>query len=337
MPRPNRGPTLWLNPGSGVYYVRAYAAGKRTLSSTGLRDRAQAEAHLAHVVIELQRPALPPEPSLADILTAYAAARTETHGYRQLESKCRTVAERIGWLKTTEIKAAHVRSYIDRRKREGRAPGTIREELAKLRSALRWADSEGLIPTPRPIRIPISVPPRDRWLTRAEADRLTAAAVAPHVRTYLLMALHTAARSSAILELPWTGVDLDRLSITFPQKERGKSRVAVPINDTLAEELAAAHERATTGWVIEYAGQRVRSMRTGWRTTLARSGIGHCTRHDLRRTAGSLMLQAGVPLELVSRVLGHRDTAVTGRVYAHLQIEHLRPAVASLDRKKAGG
>lgn len=63
---------------------------------------------------------------------------------------------------------------------------------------------------------------------------------------------------------------------------------------------------------------------------MRRSKIAHCTRHDLRRTAGSLMLQAGVPLELVSAVLGHRSTEITRAVYAHLAVEHLRPALDAL-------
>lgn len=87
---------------------------------------------------------------------------------------------------------------------------------------------------------------------------------------------------------------------------------------------------ATTEWVIEYGGKRVTRMNGGWRGALRRSGIAHCTRHDLRRTAGSLMLQAGVKLELVSAVLGHRSTAVTRAVYAHLAVEHLRPALDAL-------
>jgi integrase len=42
------------------------------------------------------------------------------------------------------------------------------------------------------------------------------------------------------------------------------------------------------------------------------------TFHDLRRTWGSLMLNSGAPLEVVQQVLGHADTRMTRRVYAHL-------------------
>jgi integrase len=40
--------------------------------------------------------------------------------------------------------------------------------------------------------------------------------------------------------------------------------------------------------------------------------------HDLRHTAGTLMLRRGVPIEVVSKTLGHKDITVTYRVYRHV-------------------
>jgi integrase len=45
--------------------------------------------------------------------------------------------------------------------------------------------------------------------------------------------------------------------------------------------------------------------------------------HDLRHTCASQLVMAGVPLLMVSKHLGHRDTRVTER-YAHLSPESLR-------------
>jgi integrase len=55
------------------------------------------------------------------------------------------------------------------------------------------------------------------------------------------------------------------------------------------------------------------------------------TPHDLRRTAGSWMLQRGVPIEVVSRMLGHASKATTERVYAHHTVEWLRDAARALE------
>jgi integrase len=40
--------------------------------------------------------------------------------------------------------------------------------------------------------------------------------------------------------------------------------------------------------------------------------------HDLRHTAGTLMLRWGVPIEVVSKTLGHTDIAIMYRVYRHV-------------------
>lgn len=53
---------------------------------------------------------------------------------------------------------------------------------------------------------------------------------------------------------------------------------------------------------------------------------------DLRRTAGSLLLQAGVAIETVSVILGHSDIRITKRIYAHLLVDNLRAGMAKLGR-----
>lgn len=61
--------------------------------------------------------------------------------------------------------------------------------------------------------------------------------------------------------------------------------------------------------------------------------------HDLRHTAGSLMLAAGAQITDVSKILGHSSVAVTMKVYAHSYQDNQRKAVASVARqlRKAGG
>ncbi len=56
------------------------------------------------------------------------------------------------------------------------------------------------------------------------------------------------------------------------------------------------------------------------------TGERSVTLHDLRRTAGSLMAQAGVPLYHIKSVLGHKSEAVT-QVYARLGEDETKGAV----------
>jgi len=52
--------------------------------------------------------------------------------------------------------------------------------------------------------------------------------------------------------------------------------------------------------------------------------------HDLRHSAATLLLRAGVDIHRVQRILRHRDVNLTTGTYAHLQVEDLRAAVDTL-------
>jgi site-specific recombinase XerD len=56
--------------------------------------------------------------------------------------------------------------------------------------------------------------------------------------------------------------------------------------------------------------------------------------HDLRHSAASAMVNAGIDLGTVGAVLGHK-TAQTTKRYAHHALERLAEAVGSIGRKRA--
>lgn len=64
---------------------------------------------------------------------------------------------------------------------------------------------------------------------------------------------------------------------------------------------------------------------------LAGAGLPRIRFHDLRHSAASLLLAAGVQLAEVSKVLGHSEVRVTSDVYAHLQRETAATAARHMD------
>jgi excisionase family DNA binding protein len=69
-----------------------------------------------------------------------------------------------------------------------------------------------------------------------------------------------------------------------------------------------------------------------WRKARAAVELEHATLHDLRHSAASAMVNAGIDLATVGAVLGHKSAASTKR-YSHWQTGRLADALATIGRK----
>jgi integrase len=205
--------------------------------------------------------------------------------------------------------------------------GTILRELVTLRAALRWSQHEKWIAEVPYIEVPSPPPPRDRWLTRHESDRLLAAAEAPHIKLFIAVCLYTAARSGAVLELKWEAVDLKAGRIDLGAAPGGKGHAVVPINDKLRPLLEEARQIATCQFVIEHGSKPVASIKTGFRAAVRRSGLLGVSPHILRHSAATWLAIGGVPIDQIARLLGHTDPRITSRVYSKFSPDYLKSAV----------
>ena len=60
------------------------------------------------------------------------------------------------------------------------------------------------------------------------------------------------------------------------------------------------------------------NMRRDFNRVLEKAGLAKIRFHDLRHTAASLMLNNGIPVIVVSKVLGHSKPSITMDIYGHL-------------------
>ena len=175
---------------------------------------------------------------------------------------------------------------------------------------------------------------RERFLTPNERRRLERALAASagrtahrkgaiswfHAAAIRLLAL-TGMRCSEVLDLEWSWIDRENRLIVLPDSKTGRS--ARPISQAVLElldELEAQHRRRDVPWVIY--GQNLRrvkrsSLGWAWRQLRFRAGLDDVRLHDLRHSAASDALNAGVPLAIVGEILGHKSTRTTER-YAHV-------------------
>lgn len=294
------------------------------------------------------------EPSVGQVLDAYLADRRgRVAAFRRLEHAAkplRRLLARRGALPgeedqpdearpASDIRPKLCRAYAAARRAEGIGDGTIGRELAALRAALRLAFEDEELAALPVVKLPPAPKPRERWLTRDEAARLIAAAHG-HLRLFIVLALHTGARSCAILALSWGRVDLAARLIDFRQPGKpvsNKQAAVVPANETAAAALAAARpaDVGADAPVICFRGRRVRSVLAGVKRAADRAGLEGVTPHVLRHSTATWLDRAGVDEAKVAGVLGHRSAKITRAVYIHrdaaLEAEKLRAAVARLE------
>lgn len=294
-------------------------------------DAKEAESEARQVIIKETAP-----PRGITVSLIWDAHRKELGERRQAGKMghiSKIVLDAFGHLTPDQITIADCRAYIACRRAQSRKDGTIRTEMSALKTSLAWAKKARLIPDVPRLELPPAPPPRERYLNRQEVGRLLDAAGDPHIRLAILLMVTTAGRKAALLELTWDRVDFDRRIIKLATHDIGhrKGRATVPINDTLLAALSEAKEASLSCFVIEWAGGRVGSIKTGFNAAVRRAKLDHCTPHDLRRTAGRFMAEAGVPIEEIASYLGHTNPNVTRATYAKFSPEYLRHAAASLE------
>lgn len=264
------------------------------------------------------------------------AYKAEVAGRRQeskLEQVGRNVLPVFGHLASHQITADDCRAYITDRRDAGRKDATIRTELGCLRTCLSWAQKSTLIDAAPRIVMPQTPPPRERYLSQSEVTALLASAGDPHIKLAIILMLTTAGRIGALLDLTWDRVDMQRRVIKLATNDIGpkKGRATVPINSDLMAALQFAQASGVSDYVIEWGGRQVGSIKTGFNAAVKRAGIAHCTPHDLRRTAGRRMAEAGVPIDEIAQYLGHSNPNVTRATYGQFSPEYLQKAAGALN------
>lgn len=260
------------------------------------------------------------------IMDAYLKDKAGKPSHDRMVWAWERLKDHFGALRPDQVTRERCRSYVEKRRRRGRGDNTIRKELTTLRSGLRWNNKA----TPAVIEMPAMPTPREVFITKEQFDALHAAATAPHVKLFLLLAWFTAARKESLLALTWDRVDFKRGQINLGEGVGNKGRAKPPIGPTLKTALEAAKKAATTDYVIEWAGDRVKNIRKGFDTAAATAGLD-LTPHDIRRSAARTMVEKGIPMTEVSQYLGHSSTAITEKVYGRYSPGHLRKAAAALE------
>jgi len=324
----------------GRFVVSTYDdAGNRTNRyRLNARNKSEAEREAPGVVAALANPVGKTVREIWDAFKVDRAGRaviaTMVHTWKALES-------RFGDMAGDAITVENCRAHTVARRKAGIKDGTISTELGHLRMVLLWHEKR--TKDFRASYIERPAPPRRKeiHLTRDQCRRLIDAATMPHIRLYIMLALATGGRNEALLDLTWDRLDFERglIDLRNPTINRPhKGRAVVPMNRTIRAALTEARDGSLSEYVIEWAGQRIKSVKKGIKATALAAGIKtiSVSPHIFRHSAAVHMAEAGVSMEVIAQFLGHEDVTVTRKVYARFSPTYLKQAAAVLEYDDLG-
>jgi integrase len=314
------------------WYVVWSEAGRSHRQSTGATDKVDARKYLARMAAIQDEP--PDRFTVGDMCDAYLKDREENprvHYPKAIRNSLNHIKGHFALLPPSMVSPMTVKTYTSQRRKAGVMDATISKELRFLRQAMKYGVRNGWITAEPEISVPGEGEPRDRYLSREEFARLYFSASPLHLRLFLALAISTAARGKHILTLTWDRIDFDAGMVRYrPGGSANKKTAPVPINGPLLSILTEARKVAgKSGYVIEWEGFQVKSVRKAYARACRLAGLDDAHRHDLRRTAASWALQGGASFDEVATMLG--DTVETTRKhYAMFSPDYLRGAVDNI-------
>lgn len=328
-------PDISIGRFRGGFCVYWWQDGKRRRYQLAARTRAEAEAEGRDKYLRESAPIS--GLMVRHIWNAYIDHLGKKPTAKTMRYTGKAVLAHFGAFRPEQINDEDCRAYLRNRIAEGRKIGSIHTELGHLRSALRWANKKARLIDHAPH---IEMPPKPDSKVEPLSDKqirdLIDGCVAPHIRLAVILLLTTGGRIGAILDLTWNRVDFERgiIDLRLPDGVTRKGRAVVPMNRMARAALTSAHEARLSEHVVEWSGERIRSIKTGYRAALERAGMTGVNIHQIRHSVAVRMLVAGQSIEAVAQFLGHSNTAITYRTYARFMPEHLADAadVLNFDR-----
>jgi integrase len=215
-----------------------------------------------------------------------------------------------------------------------RAPYEANRVLALLSKMFELARRWGFVPEghPNPARDidRFKEQKRDRWVTPEELPRLAQAInEEPNesARFALWLYLLTGARKTELLTARWAYVDWTRAELKLPDTKAGRVHY-LPLSAPALALLREIPRVEGNPFVLpgKLAGAHLVNISKPWNRVRAAAEVEDVRLHDLRRTVGSWLAQAGNSLHLIGRVLNHSNQSTTA-VYARFGEDSVRAAL----------
>lgn len=298
--------------------------GKRLRKTTGTKDKRIAEkirtqVEERHLNAIFGRKAIKPRKDFQTAYLAHCKASMSSRSCELIEEIVPRILDECSWPPLAEELRCYWQGRIEHKKRAVK-PITINKERRTLHAALAWAVAEEyILENPTSHVAPWKVKKEDmasvEWFTFAEVSSILERF---HEKYHPLVhwSLATGMRLSECLRLTWKDIGIS-VRILGKSGER-----FLPVSKPMQEILGGLDQNQARLFPFDR-----HAVSLAWRKAIKDAKVNKGHWHALRDTAAVWMLQAGVSIYQVSKILGHSSVQVTERYYAHMPQEDLKAAL----------
>lgn len=242
----------------------------------------------------------------------------------------------LGRVKLSRLNALQLQDLYTKKLKDRLSPRTVQYIHTTAHKALGQGVAWSLIP--RNVADAAKPPKPSKGETHAlslgQIRVLLEAVRGDKLEALYVLACTTGMRQSEIIGLQWRDIDLEdgvlKISrsvyngaVSPPKSTAGRRTIRL---SKLAVTALKAHRinTARTGRIAEWVFSSSKGTplschnlhNRSWKPLLHTAGLPHSTRfHDLRHSAATLLISRGIPVKVVSEMLGHADVTTTISVY----------------------
>ena len=142
------------------------------------------------------------------------------------------------------------------------------------------------------------------------------------------MMILTGARKSEVLNATFDQFDLINHYWNKPYNSTKQRKThTVPMSDKVIEIVTLLRKKQSGKYLFaNFKGQPMQDIKKKWQKIRLEINMPHLRLHDLRHSFASFMANKGIPVRLISELLGHSNIQTTLR-YAHVFDKSLKKAV----------
>ncbi|MGB5895236.1 MAG: tyrosine-type recombinase/integrase, partial [Ignavibacteriaceae bacterium] len=212
-----------------------------------------------------------------------------------------------------------------------------RKDLINIKASLNWAVQNNYLLENPSKSIKRIIPPQKLplYYTREDFQKLLDVIDKEDVKDLVIFAVNTGLRQSELLNLQFRQVNFSNRTIILDNQThitKSKRIRSVPLNETAFNIIQKRNNgREQNVFTIRESGIKQDWIVHNFKKYVLKAKVNPKLHfHSLRHTFASWLVQKGISIYEVSKLLGHADIKTT-EIYAHLRSDDLRNAVRVLD------